>query len=73
MLEELPAEIAARIVRKGDRMRVKRGKSRPGDKEVVHEGRVVLLLGKAMAKRLQSRILDVRKTEDGPKLGLRWQ
>ena len=71
MLSTQPAEIAARLSRKDDRTRVRRDKRRPGDKVVKHEGRVLLLMNKSMSQRLQDKVLDVRKTEDGPKLGLR--
>ncbi len=71
LLGAQPTEIAARITRKGDRIRVRRGKQRPGDQVVDHDGRVVLLFGESIAERLQNRVLDVRKTEAGPKLGLR--
>ena len=71
MLQRHPAQVAARLTRKGDRVRVCPGKQRPGDKVVEYDGRIVLLLDKSMAERLEGRILDVRKTEEGPKLGLR--
>ncbi len=71
MLSTQPVEFAARLSRKDDRTRVHRDKRRPGDKVVKHEGRVVLLMNKSMSQRLQDKVLDVRKTEDGPKLGLR--
>ena len=71
LLSTQPAEIAARLSRKDNRIRVRRDKKRPGDKVVKHEGRVVLLMDKSMSQRLQDKVLDVRKTEDGPKLGLR--
>ena len=71
MLSTQPTDIAARLSRKNDRTHVVRGKQRPGDKVVKHEGRVVLLMNKSMSQRLQDKVLDVRKTEDGPKLGLR--
>ena len=71
LLSEYPDKIAARIVRKGNRMSLRRGQSRPGDKMIEHEGRVVLLLAKSLVDRLSDRVLDVRKTADGPKLGLR--
>lgn len=71
LLGTQPTDVAARITRKGDRIHIRRGKQRPGDQVVEHKGRVVLLFGESIAERLQGRVLDVRKTEAGPKLGLR--
>lgn len=71
LLSTQPAEIAARLLRKDDRTRVRRDKKRPGDKVVKHEGRVVLLMDNSMSQCLQDKVLDVRKTKDGPKFGLR--
>lgn len=71
MLADCPDKIAARIVLKGDRIRLRRGASRPGDKAFDYQGRVVALLGQSLVERLADRVLDIRKTADGPKLGLR--
>ena len=71
LLSECPDKIAARMVSKGDRIRLRRGESRPGDKAVEHQGRVVLWLAKSLVERLNDRVLDVRNTGNGPKLGLR--
>ena len=71
LLSDCPDKIAARFVRKGDRIRLRRGELRPGDKIIKHEGRVVLLMAKSLVERLSDRVLDVRKTANGPKLGLR--
>jgi hypothetical protein len=70
-LSNQPLEIAARLSRKDQRTRVRYGKQRPGDEVVEHDGRVVLLMDKSISQRLQHKVLDVRKTTDGPKLGLR--
>ncbi|MCA9161221.1 MAG: hypothetical protein KDA72_22980, partial [Planctomycetales bacterium] len=50
---------------------VRYGKQRPGDEVVEHDGRVVLLMAKSISRMLQHKVLDVRQTADGPKLGLR--
>lgn len=70
-LSNQPLEIAARLSRKDHRTRVRYGKQRPGDDVVEHDGRVVLLMGKSISQRLRHKVLDVRKTTDGTKLGLR--
>jgi hypothetical protein len=70
-LSNQPLEIAARLSRKDQRTRVRYGKQRPGDEVVEHEGRIVLFMDKSMSQRLQHRVLDVRNTTDGTKLGLR--
>ena len=70
-LSDQPLEIAARLSRKDDRTRVRFGKQRPGDDVVEHHGRIVLLMNKSISQELQHKVLDVRKTVDGTKLGLR--
>ncbi len=70
-LSNQPLEIAARLSRKDHRTRVRFGKQRPGDEVVEHDGRAVLFMDKSMSQRLQHKVLDVRKTTDGTKLGLR--
>ena len=71
MLSDYPAEVAARIVRRNDRMALRHGTLRPGDETVRHEGRIILLCSKSMVTSLRGRVLDVRTTKEGPKLGLR--
>ncbi|MEZ6075596.1 MAG: hypothetical protein R3C56_07950 [Pirellulaceae bacterium] len=70
-LSNQPPQIAARLSRKDDRTRVRFGKQRPGDDVVEHDGRVVLLMAKSISRMFQHKVLDVRQTADGPKLGLR--
>lgn len=70
-LTEQPPQIAARLSRKERRTRVRFGTQRPGDEVFEHEGRLVLFMDKSTAKRLQHKVLDVRNTTDGAKLGLR--
>ena len=71
MLADHPAEIAARIVLEDEQMKLRQGTKRSGDQAFKHQGRIVLLLGKTIVSRLQDRVLDVRTTIHGPKLGLR--
>jgi Fe-S cluster assembly iron-binding protein IscA len=71
MLEGRPDHVAARIVVGDGRMKLRPGTHRPGDEVLEHEGRAVLLLDEKIAERLEARTLDVRDTENGPKLRLR--
>ncbi|MEX0716625.1 MAG: hypothetical protein WD066_08560 [Planctomycetaceae bacterium] len=73
LLSEFPQPVAARIVRRDGRLKLRRGKERPGDKAIEHDGHTMLLLGEPIAKRLNNRILDVRETTNGPKLRFRRQ
>ena len=70
-LSNQPLEIGARLSRKKHRTRVRYGKQRPGDDVFEHDGRNVLFMDKLMSQRLQHKVLDVRITMDGTKLGLR--
>ncbi|MEX0703766.1 MAG: hypothetical protein WD069_16835 [Planctomycetales bacterium] len=73
LLSTFPQPAAARIVRSGGRMSLRRGKVRAGDKAIEHEGRTMLLLDVPVAARLDDRVLDVRETTDGPRLRFRRQ
>lgn len=70
ILAKRPDDIAARIVRRGKRFKLRRGTQRRGDEVFVHEGRTVLLLDENVCADLQDRTLDVRDTQDGPRLRL---
>lgn len=59
---------AVRLVRQNERLKIRRDQARAGDTTFAHEGRVVLVLDARMAKSLQSRTLDVRETDRGPRL-----
>ena len=71
MIEELPEGVSVRIIQKGNRKKITRGTLRTGDQEVTHNGRVVLRFGELVANSLNSKILDIRTTKNGPRLGLR--
>ncbi len=66
-----PDDVAARIVRRKGRMKLRRSTQRPGDELFDHEGRTVLLLDEDVSAHLEHRTLDVRDSEDGPRLKLR--
>ena len=71
ILSKRPENVAARIVRRDGRLKLRRGRRRRGDEVFVHEGRTVLLLDQHICEHLQGRILDVRDTQDGPRLRFR--
>lgn len=71
MLADHPDHVAARIVRRGRRMKLRRSRQRAGDEVFAHDGRTVLLLDEEIAAHLKNRTLDVRDTEDGPRLRFR--
>ena len=72
MLVDSPAHVATRIVeKKGNRLSLRRGKARPGDREFRRGDRVILLLSSTMSKRLRDKVIDVRQTDDGPRIGIR--
>lgn len=71
VLDGRPDHVAVRIVLGDGRMKLRRGAHRPGDEVVEHKGRAVLYLDEKVAEHLGSRTLDVRSTEDGPRLRLR--
>ena len=67
-LAEYPDDIAARVVRREGRMKLRPDTALPGDETFVHNGRTVLLLDRKLAKRLARKTLDVHQTENGPRL-----
>ncbi len=71
LMEKLSDGASVRIVRKDNRTKISRGNQRPGDTEVTHNDMVVLRFGEIVANRLKNKILDIRQTKNGPRLGLR--
>jgi Fe-S cluster assembly iron-binding protein IscA len=71
MLDGRPDHVAVRIVFGDGRMKVRPSTHRRGDEVFNHENRAVLLLDEKVAEHLGSKTLDVRDTENGPKLRLR--
>ncbi|MFG0335185.1 MAG: hypothetical protein ACF8TS_17650, partial [Maioricimonas sp. JB049] len=71
LLADRPDDVAARIVLREGRARIRPGRQREGDQTIEHEGRTVLLLDKRAARKLGGRTLGVRKTANGLRLKLR--
>jgi hypothetical protein len=71
MLAPHPDDVAIRIVRRKGRMKLRRSTQKHGDEVFGHEGRTVLLLDEDVSAHLEHRTLDVRDSEDGPRLKLR--
>lgn len=63
--------VAARIILRDGRGVIRPGKRRQGDQVFQQGGRTLLLLSKDVAEHFDNRTLDVRKTDDGPKLRFR--
>jgi hypothetical protein len=63
-------ETAIRLVFDGNTLLPKLDNARPGDATFDHEGRTVLVLDAQVTHVLAESMLDVRATEEGPKLVL---
>lgn len=70
LLEEknTPEDEAARFVFNRDNLTVEIDKLRAGDVTFDYKGRVIVLLDEEAAEILADNTLDVKDTEDGPKL-----
>ncbi len=62
---------ALRFTRRDGRWKLGQDQERPGDVKFAHEGRDVLLLDKSAASAMANLTLEVRKTDEGPRLRLR--
>lgn len=71
LLNAQAEDAVVRIVRRRDRLRMRLGQLRPGDQTFKHDGRIVLALDQQVGKTLSRRQLDVRQTNDGPRLKLK--
>jgi hypothetical protein len=71
LLVAKPGDSVLRIVREDRRMRLRLGTVRPGDQTFAHDGRVVLALDEGIGTRLTGSRLDVRETDEGPRLRLK--
>lgn len=71
LLNARPGHAVLRIVREKQRLRLRLGIVRPGDQTYLHDGRVVLALDPRMGTRLTLRRLDLRETDEGPRLRLK--
>ena len=63
-------ETTMRFVLEGSTLTPKMDSARPGDATVDHEERTILVLDAEVADTLGEATLDVRPTDDGPKLVL---
>jgi hypothetical protein len=63
-------ETAIRLVLEGNTLTPTLDSARPGDATFDHEGRMVLVLDAQVTQVLAESMLDVRATEEGPKLFL---
>jgi hypothetical protein len=71
LLNARPENAVFRIVRRDQRCRLRLGTVLPGDQTFVHDGRVVLALDERMGTTLSLRQLELRQTDDGPRLRLK--
>ena len=71
LLNAKPGNSVLRIVREKQRLRLRLGIVRPGDQTFAHDGRVVLALDQTVGTSLSLRQLDLRQTDEGPRLRLK--
>ncbi len=71
LLNAKPNHAVLRIVRRDQRLKLRLGIVRPGDQTFVHDGRVVLALDERMGTRLASGQLELKDTDEGPRLRLK--
>ena len=66
-------DVALRFVRQAEprRWSLRLDKPCPSDATFSHEGRIVLVLDEQSSQLLTNRMLDIRETDDGPRLRLR--
>jgi len=68
---EAADDVALRFTRRAGGWKLDADRARPGDVTFAHDGRNVLLLDEAVSQGMTDLTLDVRKTDDGPRLRLR--
>ena len=71
LLSARPENAGLRIVRQDQRLRLRLGIVRPGDQTFVHDGRVVLAIDERLGTKLGQRQIELRETDDGPRLRLK--
>jgi hypothetical protein len=71
LLSARPENAVLRIVRQDQRLRLRLGIVRPGDQTFVHDGRVVLAIDERLGTKLGQRQIELRETDDGPRLRLK--
>jgi len=66
-------DVALRFIREGEPQRwtLQFDKHGPADVTFLHAGRIVLVLDEKSSHLLRNRMLDMRDTEEGPRLRLR--
>jgi Fe-S cluster assembly iron-binding protein IscA len=71
--KSVDVDIALRFVRQGERRgwTLQIDKPCPSDVTFLHEGRIVLVLDEPSSQLLRNRMLDIRETDEGPRLQLR--
>ena len=70
LLTAKPENAVLRIVRRDQRLRLRLGTVRPGDQTFDYHGRIVLALNQRIGLSLSLRQLELRQTDDGPRLRL---
>jgi hypothetical protein len=65
------ADVALRFTRREGGWKLGPDRARPGDVTFAHDGRNVLLLDETTAEAMANMMLEVRKTDTGPRLRLR--
>ena len=71
LLSARPDHAVLRIVRRDQRLRLRLGIVRPGDQTFKHDGRVVLAIDERLGTSLGRRQIDLRETDDGPRLRIK--
>lgn len=71
LLDGQSNDAVCRIVRLDRRLKLRKGHVCENDRTFTHDGRVVLAVDEKVSAALESRKLDVRETERGPRLKLR--
>jgi len=66
-------DVALRFTRQGEQRRwtLRLDKHCPADTTFSHEGRIVLMFDEQSSHLLRNRMLDIRETDEGPRLRLR--
>jgi hypothetical protein len=71
LLSARPERAVLRIVDRDQRLRLRLGIVRPDDQTFEHDGRVVLAINEHLGKKLDRRRIELRETNDGPRLRLK--
>ena len=71
LLSARPEHAVLRIVHRDQRLRLRLGIVRPGDQTFEHDGRIVLAIDEHLGNKLGQRQIELRETDDGPRLRLK--